>query len=317
VFRAKDEARFSFFFPMRFGFETRVRVREPFLFAGFALSEAPGGAHAGIEIEIEGRKTGLVIKEGEGWQDLWLDVAAHMGKTVTVVIRGEGNGGGRIALGDFGPTPGKEGEQALYGRLLLLHARERKLLGYRGTYEGIHVYENTNVMDRAFLLRTAEARNSLDAVITELQEGAHFRELGLVTGSTAEASKRMAALSLGGTTRGMVPQRDERVVIRRYAPDEVGIEVSSSGGGLLVLSDLLYPGWKVRVNGREEEVIKAFGLLRGVMVGEGRSEVIFYYRPLSFYLGMIVSLAAIIAWLAYLYHGKYSRTVKAGEESHG
>jgi len=316
VFQAKDEGRFSFFFPMKFAFETRLKVSEPFLFAGFALKEASRDARAEIEMEVEGRTAKLAIREGEGWKDQWLDVSPHMGKTVTVVIRGEGNGEGRIVLGDFGPSPGKEREQALYGRLLLLHERERDFLEYRGTYEGIHLYENRNVMDRAFVLRTAEVRNSLDAVIKELQQGASFRDVGLITGNTAGASKKMAGLSLKETTRGTIPQRDEKVVIRRYAPDEVAIEVDS-GGGLLVLSDLFYPGWKVKVNGREEEVIKAFGLLRGVMVGEGRSEVVFYYRPLSFYLGMIVSLAAIIAWLAYLYVGNYSKKVKVGEESHG
>ena len=316
-FHAQGDGRFSFFFPMKFAFETRLKVSEPFLFAGFALKEAPGGARAEIEMEIEGTPAKLTIREGEGWQDRWLDVSAHMGKIITIVIRGEGSGEGRIVLGDFGPSPGNEREQALYARLLKLHTQERAFLEYRGTYEGIHLYENMNVMDRAFLLRTAEVRDSLGAVIRELQEGGNFREVGLVTGGTAEAAKRMADRSRKETPRGTIPQKADKVVITQYAPDEVGIEVSSSGGGLLVLSDLFYPGWKVRVNGREEEVIKAFGLLRGVVVGEGRNEVIFYYRPLSFYLGMIVSLATVIAWLAYLYFGLHSKRVKRGEVSHG
>jgi hypothetical protein len=315
-YHENGEGRFSFFFPVRFGFETRLRVTEPFLFAGFAMKDAAKGASAKIEIEIEGRTTELMIRNGEKWQDRWLDISSYVGKVITILIRGEGSGKGSIVLGNYGPSPGYEREQVLYEKLLMLHKRERSFLEYRGAYEGIHLYENMNVMDRVFLLHTAEVRNSLDTIITELQEGGNFRQVGLVTGSAAEASKRMADLSLKGTTQGIIPQRDDKVVIKRYAPDEVAIEVES-GGGLLVVSDLFYPGWKARVNGREEEVIKAFGLLRGVVVGEGRSGVIFYYRPLSLYLGIIVSLATIIAWLAYLYVGLRSKRVKAGEESHG
>jgi hypothetical protein len=315
-FQAKGEGRFSFFFPMRFAFETRLSVTEPFLFAGFAMKDAPKDTRGKVEIEIEGRKTDLVIKAGEGWQDRWLDVSRYRGKVITIVIRGEGRGEGRMALGNFGPSPGYEREQVLYEKLLVLHARERNFLEHRGTYEAIHIYENKNVMDRAFLVQRAEAVKNLDDTIEKLQEGIDFRRVGLITGRTKEASKTMAERSVKGTFQGTIPQRDDKVVIKRYAPDEVAIEVES-GGGLLVLSDLFYPGWKVRVNGKEGEVIKAFGLLRGVVVGEGRSEVTFYYRPLSLYLGIIVSLATMIAWIAYLYFGKYSKRMKGGEGSRG
>lgn len=301
--RAGGEERFCFFFPIRFGFETRLRVTEPFLSAGFAMKDASRGANVKVDIEIEDRKTELVIRSGEGWQDHWLDVSSYVGKIVTIVIRAEGNGEGKIVLGNFGPSPGSEAEQALYKKLLVLHEGERNFLAHRGTFEGIHIYENKNVMDRAFLLHGAEVRNGLDAIIRELQEGGNFREVGLITGSSADALKTMAVRSVKATNHGDIPRRDDKVVIKGYAPDEVTIEVESQGG-LLVLSDLFYPGWKVTVNGREEEVIKAFGLLRGVVVGDGRSEIIFHYRPLSVYLGMMISLATAIAWIVYLFFAR-------------
>ncbi len=77
-----------------------------------------------------------------------------------------------------------------------------------------------------------------------------------------------------------------------------------SKGRLLVLSDLYYPGWKVKVNGREEEVIEVFGLLRGVIIKSVKSDVLFYYRPMSLYVGMIISVTTFILWMVYLYFHK-------------
>jgi uncharacterized membrane protein YfhO len=74
-----------------------------------------------------------------------------------------------------------------------------------------------------------------------------------------------------------------------------------SDGGLLVLSDLYYPGWQARVNGKEEPVIRVFGLLRGVLVGKGRSEVVFLYRPNSFYAGALISLTALIVLFIFAF----------------
>jgi len=82
--------------------------------------------------------------------------------------------------------------------------------------------------------------------------------------------------------------------IREYLPAKVTVDVRADKAGVLVLSDIYYPGWKVKVNGEKAKVLRVNGLLRGVSVKEGRSSVVFYYMPLNFILGLVfMSLAGI------------------------
>lgn len=304
-FNANGEERFSFFFPMKFVFETRLKMSEPFIFAGFALKDVPNDTTAKVRITVEKRVTEFVAKNG-GWNDRWLDLTPYMGKAVTVTVEGEGSGGGNIALGDFGLSPGYRKENTLYDGLLALHKRELDSLKYKGSYEGIHIYENTNVMDRAFVLHHADVTGGPDDVIRELQGGINFREVGLVD---ADGYKKMKASGLFSENESNLPvlppngPASEKVSIKKYTADEISLEVESKGG-LLVLSDLYYPGWRVKINGRDESVLKVFGLLRGVPIKSGRSDVVFTYRPVSLYIGIIISAVTFVLWISYLYFRK-------------
>ncbi len=312
------EERFSFIFPMKFRFEARLRITEPSIFSGLTMKDVSEGGTARVTIAIEDSVTELEIEAGE-WKDLWLNTSAYMGKIITLAIEGQGEGRGKIVLGSFGPSPGHEKENSLYGKLLADHKRELDFLEYRGAFGGLHVYENKNVMDRAFVLHRAEASKDLGDVIRRLQEGMDFRKVGLVTegynlrwgwgvlfppveeSSTNNPSHR----EVGGKGNG------DKVVIEKYASNEVILKVESEGG-LLVLSDLYYPGWKVRVDGREEKPVRAFGVFRGVAVESGRSEVVFSYRPMSLYAGIAVSAMTFIMWMLYLY---YERRRKGGRRN--
>ncbi len=316
VFNAAGEERFSFFFPHKFRFETRLKVTEPFLFAGFAAKDAPKGATSRIRIKVENKVTEVVIKDGEGWSDRWLDLSPYSGKVIDIAVESDGDSQGSIVMGDFGLTPGDEREKIIYENLLALHRKELGSLKYKGAYEGLHIYENSNVMGRAFVLHKVMATKSLSDIINELQMGLDFRETGILTedgmpSATSSAAgtsgdiNPAAALALSGYNRG-----HDKVEITKYTPAEIAMEVESNGG-LLVLSDLCYPGWKVKVNGREAKVVKTFGLLRGVLIGAGRNEVVFYYRPLSVYAGIIISLTTFIVWILILNFRRRKRRLVA------
>ncbi|HXX53557.1 MAG TPA: YfhO family protein, partial [Thermodesulfovibrionales bacterium] len=239
----------------------------------------------------------LWIEKG-GWNDTWMDVSRYVGKVVTLVIEGDGSGMGSFALGDFGLSPGYERERITYDDMLSLHKKELDFLKYIGEYEGLHIYENTNVMDRAFIVHRIEVVKGLEDAIEKLREGVNFREIGLISPPAPPFDKEKF-LQGAGKGKGEKQFFDDKVVIKKYAADEIAIDVESKGG-LLVLSDLYYPGWKVTVNGQGEQIIKVFGLLRGVAVGEGKSEVLFYYRPVSFYVGCVISFISFVVWGAIL-----------------
>ena len=76
------------------------------------------------------------------------------------------------------------------------------------------------------------------------------------------------------------------------------VEVSAVGPGILVLSEIFYPGWSVRVNGVEEEVLVQDEVLMGVKLGPGAQQIEFEFRPSSIYIGLLLSGVglAMLAW---------------------
>lgn len=73
-----------------------------------------------------------------------------------------------------------------------------------------------------------------------------------------------------------------------------GIYVAARGPGDLVLSEIAYPGWQVRVDGQPADMQAAGGLLRSVTLKEGAHFVAFIYRPMSLYAGLALSALALL-----------------------
>ncbi len=70
--------------------------------------------------------------------------------------------------------------------------------------------------------------------------------------------------------------------IAAYADNSVTIDVDADQAGIVVLHDLFYPGWQVKVDGKQQPVLHANILFRGVEVPAGRHRVEFEFHPLSF-----------------------------------
>ncbi len=63
-----------------------------------------------------------------------------------------------------------------------------------------------------------------------------------------------------------------------WSPNRVTVQ--AEGPGLLVLSEIAYPGWRVRVDGAPAALLHPAGLLRGVLLPPGRHTVEFSYSPI-------------------------------------
>jgi hypothetical protein len=82
-----------------------------------------------------------------------------------------------------------------------------------------------------------------------------------------------------------------------YRPNSVRVRTTSDHPGLLTLDDAFAPGWHARIDGAGVPVLRVDGMFRGVYVpGGGTHEVLFFYRPRAFILGIGMSLLV----LAYL-----------------
>ena len=86
--------------------------------------------------------------------------------------------------------------------------------------------------------------------------------------------------------------------INRYENNRVLVDARLSDSGVLVLTDAFYPGWKVFVDGKEQTIRRANYLFRGVELPSGAHQVEFVYDPLSFKIGLIVSLLTVVFLIA-------------------
>ena len=77
-------------------------------------------------------------------------------------------------------------------------------------------------------------------------------------------------------------------------PDRLEVTATAEREGLLVVSDAWFPGWTATVDGRPADVERVNYVFRGVRVGPGAHRVEFAYRPLSWRIGWIVSLLAVL-----------------------
>jgi hypothetical protein len=93
-----------------------------------------------------------------------------------------------------------------------------------------------------------------------------------------------------------------------YGNQDIRLKASLNGFGILVLADTFYPGWRVYVNGREEEILRANLFFRAVALSSGEHSVEFRYQPRSFAIGVIVSLVTlggiVIGVVSAVFRGK-------------
>jgi hypothetical protein len=85
-----------------------------------------------------------------------------------------------------------------------------------------------------------------------------------------------------------------RVVERKDENGRVTLRVVTDAPMLAVLSDRHYPGWRVRVDGKDAPLLLANGVFRAAAVPAGSSEVEFRYDPVSLKLGALISVVGLL-----------------------
>jgi hypothetical protein len=153
----------------------------------------------------------------------------------------------------------------------------------------VRVYAMGDPFPRAWVVHAAEVIPDEEAALARLSaDEFDLRRVAVV----AEPPD----ITLPGPTHG------SSAWVTASAPNEITLEVNAAADGLLILSEVTYPGWRASVDGEPASLVQADGLLRGISVPEGRHTVRVWYAPTSVRLGLIVSALALIvslgSWLA-------------------
>jgi len=79
----------------------------------------------------------------------------------------------------------------------------------------------------------------------------------------------------------------------RDAPNRVTIHAALDAPGYLVLADTWYPGWQAQVDGRPTDILRANYAFRAVWLEAGEHVIEMVYRPLSVFIGGVVSMMTL------------------------
>ena len=82
-------------------------------------------------------------------------------------------------------------------------------------------------------------------------------------------------------------------VLTKYQPNELSYTVNSQHGGVVVFSEVYYPGWTTTVDGQPAELGRVNYILRALNVKAGKHEVVLTFRPKS------ITVTETIAYSAF------------------
>jgi hypothetical protein len=116
--------------------------------------------------------------------------------------------------------------------------------------------------------------------------------------------------------------RQAKVALLSESNNQVRFQVSAPVDSLLVVSDTYYPGWKAAVypvlnnlvdekHGKQKKILCADYAFRALALEAGEYEVQFTYEPVSFKVGMAVSILTALGIVGLYFKNK--RALKAGQ----
>lgn len=104
--------------------------------------------------------------------------------------------------------------------------------------------------------------------------------------------------------QAQVPQKTDStgtVKMTSYQPNELKYDVQSAKGGVVVFSEIYYPGWKAFVDGREVEIGRADYILRAINIPAGKHQVVMTFDPTSLHeTEMIAYIALAVLAIVFL-----------------
>jgi len=145
----------------------------------------------------------------------------------------------------------------------------------------VNIYLNTQALPRAILVHQAVAVPDQESAFAQIQDPG-FDPASSVVVEGGEP--------LNASTEGQADSLD----ITAYGPNAIHLTASTSAEAYLVLSEVYYPGWRAYVDGRAQPVLRANYAFRAIYLEPGYHEVRLVFEPLSWKVGLGISVATWI-----------------------
>jgi hypothetical protein len=177
-----------------------------------------------------------------------------------------------------------EGDLVFRARTLAFPANPRYATILAANPPAPSIFENKQVLSRAWLVHSAEVIPDRAARLTRLAAPTFDPARTALLEAPLPSNSSLSAPSTGSP---------DAVQIKAYKPENIEITTSSTAPGLLVLADQYFPGWNATVDDQPTEILPADHGLRAVYLPPGSHTVRFIYNPLSFRLGTIATLLSL------------------------
>ena len=160
--------------------------------------------------------------------------------------------------------------------------------------EGYKLYENPNPMGRLTLVhRIAGFASSKSEFIKTINRGFDYLSEAYVDRKRFEKARRFL-----DNSQMLLHAQDCIVKIVDQANRSYSA-VESDSASLLTLNEWFTPAWKVRVNGKKQEVLRVNEWQTGVLLGAGKNRVEFEYSPTLFRALMALNRITILLLLLF------------------
>jgi hypothetical protein len=155
-----------------------------------------------------------------------------------------------------------------------------------------NLFINNNAFPRAFITHSYKSfgdRNEMFNAISADEIGDQMRNTAFLYKTPFNVGDKESEISADKSQATIIAYRLDSVLIKASAFDD----------GILVLSDIWFPGWNAYIDGKKTQVFSAYNALRAVKVQKGDHVVIFKYEPWSFRLGSSVTLITLFSVFFY------------------
>jgi hypothetical protein len=156
-------------------------------------------------------------------------------------------------------------------------------LEFVASAETLNLYRNREAAPRAFIVTNVKGvGTSSEAWQTLDTPGYTPCSVAVVQGASPVPTESASSAGCVGSA-----------AITAYEPNQVRIHATTPVDSLLVLSDSYYPGWRVLVDGREQQLYQTDGTFRGVALSAGTHDVRFVFRPTIVMVGGAISIIGL------------------------
>lgn len=147
----------------------------------------------------------------------------------------------------------------------------------------------------------------VDKVYYVANANEEIAEVGQINLKHEAVADRQFESTLGKAIR---QDGESMVTLKDYEPNHLIYEANSAKGGVLVFSEIYYPGWTATIDGKSAELGRANYILRALRVVPGKHEIVLDFHPASIRNTEAVAYGAYLLLFVLIIAGIYTEWKK-------